>query len=1301
MSPHAKRFPVRPIVACLCLLAGCLLVWGASAQALEVHKFTGSFGNQGSGPGEFEKPYGIAVNDTTGDVYVVDRGNDRVQEFNSTGTAVLAEFNGSASPTGAFSEPTQIAVDNSGNPLTDESAGDVYVLDQGHGVIDKFDSGGTYVGQLTGTPPVINAKDEPTGGLFKSGEGGVAGLAVDPNGILWVAVGKGQIYSFSDALENKYSSEISETVFGGFVTSGLGVDGEDNLYISPGGAFAKINGSGETLISPFGNDENGHSLAVDPVGQEVYLDNLETIEAFSLSGAPIESCIGVSTGCFGSGHLTFSKGVAVNASDGTVYATDESRDNVSIFEAFIQPSVSLAPLSEQQPRSLTLNGSVDPEGKPVGACVFEYGSTSAYGQSVPCSPASLGSGTTPVVVSAQLTGLSPEAVYHYRLSAENAAGKSSTPDQELHTGPVLGSEFVADVASTSATLRDPIDPNGADTHYYVRYGPSVAYGSYAPVSPPGVDLGATPGAQSLSVHLQGLEASTVYHYRFVAEQAGETFEAPDRSFTIQPAGGLAASPDGRDWELVSPPDKNGALLELTELGGQLQAASDGSGITYVAEGPAGGESPAGKSKFSQVLSRRDDDGWKSEDLTPPGEIRENGAPAETILEVGFYYHLFSPDLAVAAFEPHLFGTPPLAPGVENERTLYLRDDVNGTFSPLVSTADIPEGTKIDEAESFGTQGAEWQIKFLAATPDLSHVVFKTPSALTSEAFDEETVSENRERQEIGDLAVQWNLYEWSSGGLKLVNILPPPGDEVAHGRHNHNQGVPLVRLAGMTDADGSAQGSVQRDISADGRRIAWTWGEPYTPQTLRTYRGLFVRDMIEERTVQIGGPRAIYQTMNAEGSKIFYLEDGDLYEYDWDSGIATDLTSTHGQREPNAGVQEMVSDVSEDGSYVYFVAKGVLAVGGVSGEDNLYVLHDTGNGWVTTYIATLSEEDRHSWSGVNEPLIAPYLPAVSSRVSPNGRFLAFMSERSLTGYDNTDAVSGAPDEEVFLYDAQGGALVCASCNPSGSRPVGVLSGGKEKLLVDRLSTWAGANAHWLAGSIPGWDDLNGESATYQPRYLSNSGRLFFDSPDGLVAQDTNGLEDVYEYEPEGVGDCTSSTSSARDVYVKELAGHPVGGCVGLISSGTSSSESAFYDASENGDDVFFDTTSKLVGEDYDKGYDVYDAHVCTSAVPCKREPVSPPPCNSGDSCKAAPSPQPSIFGTAPSATFNGIGNLTTGSAPIVRQRSLTSAQKLARALRACHKRKGKRRSACEREAHKRYPLKRVRKAAATGNRRKG
>ena len=58
------------------------------------------------------------------------------------------------------------------------------------------------------------------------------------------------------------------------------------------------------------------------------------------------------------------------------------------------------------------------------------------------------------------------------------------------------------------------------------------------------------------------------------------------------------------------------------------------------------------------------------------------------------------------------------------------------------------------------------------------------------------------------------------------------------------------------------------------------------------------------------------------------------------------------------------------------------------------------------------------------------------------------------------------------------------------------------------------------------------------------------------------------------------------------------GCIGLISSGTSSQESAFLDASENGDDVFFLTAAQLVPADTDDAYDIYDAHVCSEASPC-------------------------------------------------------------------------------------------------------
>jgi DNA-binding beta-propeller fold protein YncE len=1261
--------------ALLCVSMGILLLCCASAVAKEVHVYNSSFGKEGSGSGEFNGPMGIAVNDTTHDVYVVDSGNNRVEEFNSTGSNVLCEFNGfPGAPEGAFSDPFEIAIDNSSNPL-DPSKEDVYVIDRGHGVIDKFSSSCAYQGQLTG-------KDTP-GGVFEPGEvapRAIEGVAVDPSGTVWVSISKGQIYSFTDEPENKYSS-VRETSFG--VVEGLAVDAEDDLYLhTGGGVFAKITSSGETLISPFGGDEKAYRVAVDPSTGEVYLDNLgEAVEAFDLDGAPIESCLKSSLGCFGSGLLPFSKGVAVDTSNGTVYATDQLLNNVSIFEGITLPSVIVDAVSEQQPRGVTLNGEVNPEDLPVASCVFEYGTGTSYEHSVPCSPSSLGSGLAFVRVNARLEGLQPETKYHYRLVAKNAAPVSNPSlDDEFFTGPLLEGEYASDVASNSATLHVPVDPNGAETHYYLQYGQTAEYEAYAPAVPPGKDIGSTVGTQNVSVHLQNLESGTTYHYRFVVMQDGEIFAEPDHSFLTQTSDSSPELLDGRSWELVSPANKKGALIELTEQGGQVQAASDGNSVTYLTQGPNVGEDPQGKVTYSQVLSERQANVWRSVDLTLPGRLPENGEPAEKLFTgSGLEYHLFSPNLMVAVVEPQEDGTPLLSPEA-TERTLYLRNNATDGFQPLVTPANVlPPGSRIEEPHFSGSaelSSAEFEMHFLAATPDLQHVIFKTPMALTPEAPHEETVHAFHSGN------VQWNLYEWSEGALKLINILP--NGKVAHGPIS---AAPPVRLAGEVGLGGVARGGAPRDVSDDGRWIAWTWGEPYDVSGLKTYRGLYVRDMVDKKTVKVGGEKAIYQTMSSEGSKVFYLEDGDLYEFDPETGSQQDLTTDHGSSESSSGVQEVVSNVSEDGTYVYFVARSILASGGISGQDNLYLLHDTGDGWTTTYIAGLSTTDKQSWYAVIHG--APYLAAMGSRVSPDGRYLAFMSERPLTGYDNTDAVSGQLDEEVYLYDAQRGKLVCASCDPTGARPVGVFDTAGSKLFVDRQEYWTAKETneedvhtdHWLAGSIPGWDNLNNNPATYQPRYLSNSGRLLFDSPDALVSWDTNGLEDAYEYEPAGTGSCVEGglTFSERSE-----------GCLDLISSGTSSSESAFYDASENGDDVFFATTGKLVGEDYDDGYDVYDAHMCSSAVPCKSVTVPSPPCSSGDSCKAAPSPQPTIFGPAPSATFKGVGNLGSeiSSSPGIKTKALTVAQRLARALAACHKKKNReRRSVCERQARKHYPLK--------------
>jgi hypothetical protein len=237
------------------------------------------------------------------------------------------------------------------------------------------------------------------------------------------------------------------------------------------------------------------------------------------------------------------------------------------------------------------------------------------------------------------------------------------------------------------------------------------------------------------------------------------------------------------------------------------------------------------------------------------------------------------------------------------------------------------------------------------------------------------------------------------------------------------------------------------------------------------------------------------------------------------------------------------------------------------------------------------------------------------------------------------------------------------------------------LVVDRQGIWAEEtpyNEAWLGGSVPGWTPLDPLNALYQSRYVSNSGRLFFNSPDELVPA-TEGekvsKEKVYEYEPSGVGSCDSGV-----------------GCVALISGANAEHESAFIDASANGDDVFFLTAERLVQQDVDESYDVYDARVCEPASPCLAPPeAGSPPCRSAAECRPGSTSAPAYAAPA-STTSSGAGNIVVAKQQVLPEKAvkpapkpLTRAQKLANALKTCHKdRKKSRRLACERQARKQY-----------------
>jgi len=815
-----------------------------------------------------------------------------------------------------------------------------------------------------------------------------------------------------------------------------------------------------------------------------------------------------------------------------------------------------------------------------------------------------------------------------RLVAGNAntdLAEEPSLGQDLTFGPpqLLGTSALA-VSATAATLQAQLNPNDIETIYhfeYVTQGQFEALGFSEPLRSPEASAGSGGADVIGSAPVQGLSPSTTYHYRVVATNSLGTVEGPDHTFTTQGAP-VFALPDGREWEQVSPPNKHGVPLEPIG-GGVIQAAADGAGIAYFANGPIDAEPDGTLSPVkSEILSRRegaDSLSWVTQDLATP-----NQAPRGLTVGELSEYKLFSADLSLGAVMP--FGGTPLSPQT-TERTPYLRR-ADGTYLPLVTAANVPEGVKFGGKEG-QPEDFEGSAQFSTETPDFGHLLLTSSQPLTPDfkpGF-----------KPAGD-----NIYEWSAGALQLASWVPP-------GAATSCGGSGPACIPAEEKKESSAVGTsdrVHNAISADGSRVVFRVSS----------NTLYLRDLARGETIQLDAAQAgaegrsgggEFVGASADGSRVFFTDANRLTEDATAQGGAADLymcqiSEEAGQiscalkdlsidHDPGESAAVLgVIGASEDGSSVYFVAQGALAAdaahsstcldfgGTVIGECNLY-RYDIATESISL-VAVLSGADESDWRGSDEE------SAGEARVSPDGRYLAFMSQRSLTGYDNRDATSGVLDEEIYLYDSQapsGSQLVCASCNPTGARPHGVLDKFTyPNLLVDRTNAW---NHHTIAASVP--DRPNGGGLDYQSRYLSSSGRLFFDSADALVPQDTNGVEDVYQYEPPGVGDCTEQSLS----FVRSSRG-----CVSLISSGTSPEESAFLDASESGNDVFFLTASRLASTDVDGALDVYDAHVCSEASPCQPPPPPAPPACAGDACQN-PVEAPNDL-TPGSLTFSGPGN---------------------------------------------------------------
>ncbi len=386
-----------------------------------------------------------------------------------------------------------------------------------------------------------------------------------------------------------------------------------------------------------------------------------------------------------------------------------------------------------------------------------------------------------------------------------------------------------------------------------------------------------------------------------------------------------------------------------------------------------------------------------------------------------------------------------------------------------------------------------------------------------------------------------NLYEWSSDdGLRLASV-PPSGEPPfgSPGTFAPNQYLEPVGAHAM---------------SADGSRFVFG--------TLIGDR-LFLRENGVTREIAPGGSSKRALTMTRDGRYVFLssvaaMTPGagtrSVYRYDTATGDLIDVAQVADPDPADGGYTDItkIYSISDDGRRVYFSSFSKLTADASPRTSQMYV---SDNGQVKLIGALASSE---------------YIGVAGFRMSDNGRYFLFRSYANLTRYSShnaacVDLADGQPAgdcAEVFLYSADANTLNCLSCD----------------------------ERHGSSGHSSVTTDL-ANLASVALRWVLDDGEAFFETPNALLPQDTNGQVDVYGW---------------KDHKLE------------LISSGQSSTESTFANATADGDSVFFFTGERLVAQDIDRNVDLYVARRGGGLAAQRVDPRdTAPPCT-GDACRPAP-----------------------------------------------------------------------------------
>jgi hypothetical protein len=706
--------------------------------------------------------------------------------------------------------------------------------------------------------------------------------------------------------------------------------------------------------------------------------------------------------------------------------------------------------------------------------------------------------------------------------------------------PAIEATSAGGVTETEAVLHATVNPNGQPTTYRFEYTTQQSFEAEGFASATLAKEGSLPGAGegiAVSAAATGLAPDTEYRFRVVAEdEAGEV--------EVQAA-----------FKTYRPLDQSqGCSNEALRLGASA-ALPDCRAYELVTPTNTNGRPPI------SVLGE-----WGS-DPFPSRTSSAGGERVSFLLEGG----------ALPGFE----GTGSLAGDT------YL---ARRTPQGWLTSATGPNGHEALQAEPGGVSPDQEASFWIAQEGGSAVIGGDTPYIRYPDGHSEliGTGSVGTDPRAQGKLISQGAghvvfVTPPNSQDVQLEPDAPPTGTAAVYDRTADGV-TQVVSLLPGNETPAAGEDATYVGASLDGKGIAFKIGEV-----------LYLR-VDDEATYEIG-EKLTFEGVAEGGSRLFYLQGGDLYAFDAPSEARTPFVES---------ADATAVNVSPDGDTVYFLSSSVL-VGEdrpgphgalpVEGAENLYRSHEGQISFIGR--VTKFDVEGEAPSTGQTPALGAWANALaeggkfyqeSSRTTPDGGVLVFESRADLTGYDSEGHA------EIYRYDSAANSLTCLSCSPTGQKASGEASLQTNSRIggAPPLDAWA------LVGNL-----------------RDDGRRVVFQSQEALVPADADGVQDVYEWEAEEVGSCRTS-----------------GGCDYLISSGRSAQDNWLYGVSASGDDVFFTTHDLLdPARDPDETPSIYDARV-NGGFP-------PPAANAGECLGEAcqPAASPPSEATPTSASFHGAGNV--------------------------------------------------------------